>query len=62
MIYIIPTTALLIILVWITYMIERLKNVPVEQIKAMADFFRKVIPSIPITGILKVLQRGKPDR
>ncbi len=55
------TPIVVVMLVWIAYMTERLKNVPVEKIKALGDFFKNVIPSIPITGILKVFKKGKSE-
>ena len=46
-----------IVVIGIIILTVILINVPINQIKALGDFFKKFIPSIPFTEIVKLLKK-----
>lgn len=47
--------------IWFILVMMMLIWCPKDRIKPMADFFAKVLPKIPITGIIRLL-RNKEDK
>lgn len=52
---------LLYFFIWFLAVMLLLIFCPKDRIKLMADFFSKVLPKIPFTGMLKLL-RTKPSK
>lgn len=53
-------TFIIIILLWITLMTLILWKMPPSQMKAIQNFFKNVLPKIPITGIIEAWRNKKP--
>lgn len=53
-------TTIIIVLLWITLMTLILWKMPPSQMKAIQNFFKNVMPKIPITGIIEAFKKKKP--
>ena len=49
---------ILYILVWMVLMTIIFIFIPNEKIKTIGDFFKKVIPTLPITNIVKLFKKN----
>jgi len=50
---------IILVLSWITIMTLILCKIPPIQIKAMAEFFKSILPKIPIAGIIEAFKSKK---
>lgn len=50
-------TIIIFLLSWMVLMTLLLWMMPNAKIKAIADFFHKVLPKIPLTGIIKLWKK-----
>jgi hypothetical protein len=52
---------LLIVLLWVTLNTMILTFVPTHKIHIIGDFFKKILGVLPITGIIKMLQKKEDE-
>lgn len=50
------------VLAWMLIALLVLRFTPEQRTAAIGDFFKKVIPTLPITGILKFFEKRKKYR
>lgn len=55
-------TYLLYFLIWISLMATLLRFTPNAKIDHMGDFFKKVIPTIPVSKIFSIIFQWKEEK